>query len=112
MQLAKLCAARPFLDRLYRPQDALRIPQGDTIVCRCEEITAREIRGHVANGCAGPNQLKSFTRCGMGPCQGRQCGITVSELIAQERSLSPAVIGYQRVRAPIKPVSVGELAGL
>ena len=112
LQLAKLCAARPFLDRLYRPQDALRIPQGDTIVCRCEEITAREIRGHVANGCAGPNQLKSFTRCGMGPCQGRQCGITVSELIAQERSLSPAVIGYQRVRAPIKPVSVGELAGL
>ena len=57
-------------------------PDGDTIVCRCEEITAAEIRGLAALGCPGPNQMKAFTRCGMGPCQGRWCGATVGELIA------------------------------
>ena len=36
------------------------------------------------SGCAGPNQMKAFTRCGMGPCQGRWCGLTVTELIARE----------------------------
>ena len=37
-----------------------------------------------ALGCPGPNQMKSFLRCGMGPCQGRLCGLTVTELIAAE----------------------------
>ena len=35
---------RPFLDALYRPPDWIVAPSGDTIVCRCEEVTAREIR--------------------------------------------------------------------
>jgi hypothetical protein len=47
----------------------------------------------------------------MGPCQGRQCGLTASEIIAAERGVAPADVGYQRVRPPIKPITVGELAG-
>ena len=53
------------------------------IVCRCEEVTARQIRDTVRLGCEGPNQMKAFLRCGMGPCQGRLCGLTVTELIAE-----------------------------
>ncbi len=101
---------RPFLDALYRPKDANRIPADDVTVCRCEEVSAGQLRGFVRLGCLGPNQAKSFGRCGMGPCQGRLCGLTVTEVIAAERGVSPAEVGYYRVRPPIKPVTLAELA--
>lgn len=101
---------RPFLDALYRPKAANRVPADDVVVCRCEEVTAGDIRGFVALGCSGPNQAKSFGRCGMGPCQGRQCGLTVTELIADARGVPPQEVGYYRIRPPIKPITLGELA--
>jgi NADPH-dependent 2,4-dienoyl-CoA reductase/sulfur reductase-like enzyme len=101
---------RPFLDALYRPKDANRMPADDVLVCRCEEVTAGAIRSYVDIGCAGPNQTKSFGRCGMGPCQGRLCGLTVTEVIAQARGVSPAEVGYYRIRPPIKPITLAELA--
>jgi NADPH-dependent 2,4-dienoyl-CoA reductase/sulfur reductase-like enzyme len=110
--LARYQSARPFLDALYRPARSLRIPGGDTIVCRCEEVTARSIVDSVQVGCTGPNQLKSFLRCGMGPCQGRLCGLTVTELIAETRGVTPAEVGYYRLRPPVKPISLGELGAV
>jgi NADPH-dependent 2,4-dienoyl-CoA reductase/sulfur reductase-like enzyme len=101
---------RPFLDALYRPKRANRIPADGTIVCRCEEVTAGDVRNYVELGCTGPNQAKSFGRCGMGPCQGRQCGLTVTEVIADARGVSPDQTGYFRIRPPIKPITLGELA--
>jgi len=110
--LARWTRGRAFLDRLYRPARQFRVPDGDVVVCRCEEVTAREVRDAVALGAAGPNQMKAFLRCGMGPCQGRLCGLTVSELIAEARSVAPAEIGYYRLRPPVKPITLGELASL
>ena len=102
---------RPFLDALYRPQDKHRIPENDEVmVCRCEEVKAGQIRKYVEVGCLGPNQTKAFGRCGMGPCQGRLCGLTVTEIIASERKVSPQEVGYYRIRPPIKPITLGELA--
>ncbi len=101
---------RPFLDALYRPKDANRIPADGVLVCRCEEVTAGAIRGFVELGCTGPNQTKSFGRCGMGPCQGRLCGLTVTEVIAEARKISPQEVGYYRIRPPIKPITLAELA--
>ena len=49
---------------------------------------------------------------GMGPCQGRLCGLTVVELIAECRGVPVPEVGYYRIRSPVKPVTVGELAGL
>jgi thioredoxin reductase/bacterioferritin-associated ferredoxin len=99
-RLADARRIRPFLDSLYRPRDENRVPQDDVLVCRCEEVSAGEVRRIVALGCEGPNQAKSFGRCGMGPCQGRMCGLTVTEVIADAR-----------IRPPIKPLTLGELAG-
>ena len=104
--------SRAFLDALYRPLPQFRRPVGDTIACRCEEVTAGQIRETVALGCEGPNQMKSFLRCGMGPCQGRLCGLTVTELIADARGVTPASVGYYRLRPPVKPISLAELAQL
>ncbi|MCC6533533.1 MAG: FAD-dependent oxidoreductase [Burkholderiales bacterium] len=110
-QLASERRIRPLLEALYRPNDPHVVPADDAvIVCRCEGITAGEIRAVIKQGCPGPNQMKAFLRCGMGPCQGRMCGLTVTELIAQGRGMSPAEIGYFRIRPPIKPLLLGELA--
>jgi NADPH-dependent 2,4-dienoyl-CoA reductase/sulfur reductase-like enzyme len=103
---------RAFLDCLYRPPIALRQPSGETLACRCEEVTAGQVRQMARIGCEGPNQMKAFLRCGMGPCQGRMCGLTVTELIAAERETSPAEVGYWRLRPPVKPITLGELASL
>lgn len=108
-QLRAAGAARPFLDALYRPGGAFRTPADEVVVCRCEEITAGTIRGHVRAGCLGPGQLKSFARCGMGPCQGRQCALTACEIIAAERGLPPAAIEPARVRFPLTPITLGEM---
>ena len=104
---------RPFLDALFKPAKQYRIPEGDDIVvCRCEEISVAQLREVIDIGCPGPNQLKSFSRCGMGPCQGRFCGLTVSELIADITGKSVEEVGYYRLRTPIKPLRLGELANL
>lgn len=111
-KLSRYERARAFLDVLYRPSEAFRMPVGETIVCRCEEVTAKQVVETVALGCQGPSQMKSFLRCGMGPCQGRLCGLTVTELIAETRGVPPAEVGYFRLRPPVKPISLAELASL
>ena len=111
-RVARWTRGRAFVDALYRPPDAFRMPLGDTVVCRCEEITAEQVIATARLGCPGPNQMKSFLRCGMGPCQGRLCGLTVTEMIARERGVSPAEVGYYRLRFPVKPITLGELASL
>jgi NADPH-dependent 2,4-dienoyl-CoA reductase/sulfur reductase-like enzyme len=104
---------RAFLDALYEPAPQFRMPADHgTIVCRCEEVTAGQIRETVALGCEGPNQMKSFLRCGMGPCQGRLCGLTVTEMIAAARGVPPGAVGYYRLRPPVKPITLAELANL
>jgi hypothetical protein len=110
--LAQAERGRVFLDTLFRPTPRFRIPQGDTIVCRCEEVTANDILDAVAIGATGPNQLKAYRRAGMGPCQGRLCGLTVTELMAQARGKSPQEIGYYRLRTPVKPITLAELAAV
>jgi NADPH-dependent 2,4-dienoyl-CoA reductase/sulfur reductase-like enzyme len=102
-------AIRRFLDLLYAPRDEILCPANDVIVCRCEEVTAAAIRDVVRQGCLGPNQAKAFLRAGMGACQGRLCGPVVSELIAEARGVTPAEVGYYRIRPPLKPIAVGEL---
>ncbi|MGX9942434.1 NAD(P)/FAD-dependent oxidoreductase [Bradyrhizobium sp. BTAi1] len=111
-QLKRAERGRTFLDVLFRPAKQFRIPDGDTIVCRCEEITAKDVLDSVAIGATGPNQLKAYRRTGMGPCQGRLCGLTVTELMAEARGKSPQEIGYYRLRAPVKPIMLSELASL
>jgi hypothetical protein len=39
------------------------------------------------------------------------CGLTVTEVIADARGVAPAEVGYYRIRPPIKPLTLGELAG-
>jgi len=111
--LARELAFRPFLDALYRPGPAILTPPDDTVtICRCEEVTAGMIRRAARLGAQGPNQAKAFTRCGMGPCQGRLCGPLVTAIMAEALQKPIPEIGTYRPRAPYKPITVGALAGL
>lgn len=110
--LSSLLRLRPMLDAMYPPRASILTPPDETIVCRCEELTAGDIRKAAAIGMPGPNQLKAFTRAGMGPCQGRQCGYTVANIIAAEQKRTVAEVGLHRIRPPLKPLTLGELASL
>lgn len=112
--LSRLQRGRRFLDLLYKPAPQFMAPtQDETIVCRCEEVTAGQVRSAASRfDVSDPNQMKHFLRCGMGPCQSRQCGPTVMGLIAATHNISPAKVGYFRQRPPVKPITLAELATL
>jgi hypothetical protein len=40
------------------------------------------------------------------------CGLTVTELVAQAQGEPIEEVGYYRIRPPIKPVTMGELAAM
>lgn len=106
-------AIRPFLDSLFRPPDDWRVPrEGQTVVCRCEALTKADVDVAISLGVSGPNQLKGYCRAGMGRCQGRMCALTIQKMIHEHNGGSEQEIGHLRVRPPIRPLTVGELAAL
>jgi thioredoxin reductase/bacterioferritin-associated ferredoxin len=92
-----------------RPGLAAEIPS-DCVVCRCEDVERREIDEALQAGARDVNQLKSWTRCGMGPCQGRICGETAAMLVAQ-RFGSREAAGQFTGRPPLRPVPSRALIG-
>jgi thioredoxin reductase len=82
----------------------------DTIVCRCEEITAGEIRNTVSfNRNIDVNELKKITRAGMGFCQGRSCGATIAALVALEKNIPIEEMGFINYQEPAKPIRWGDM---
>ncbi len=106
-------AIRPFLDYLFKPPEDWLLPDDDTtVICRCESLSKADISNAIELGVSGPNQLKSFCRAGMGRCQGRLCGLTIQKMIANHHGQSEDKVGYFRLRPPIRPLTVLELATL
>jgi thioredoxin reductase len=64
-----------------KPGQVAAVPAG-TILCRCEDVTRAEIDAAIGEGAVTVNQLKAWTRAGMGPCQGRICGDIIGTLLA------------------------------
>jgi NADPH-dependent 2,4-dienoyl-CoA reductase/sulfur reductase-like enzyme len=112
-RLRRLRRFRAALDRLSAIRPGLIDLAGpDTVVCRCEELTRQEIETGSGYGGSDLPTLKVMTRLGMGPCQGRMCWPAMARLIAARKGKSLDQIGPLSVRPPVKPVSVGELAGM
>ena len=82
----------------------------DTIVCRCEEVAAKEVKEAIADGDPTLRGVKIRTRVGMGQCQGRICGYLVSRLIAKQTAASMDQIQLDTPRPPVKPVPLSALA--
>ncbi|HKT79780.1 MAG TPA: FAD-dependent oxidoreductase [Vicinamibacterales bacterium] len=92
-----------------RPAQVAAITR-DTLVCRCEDVTRAEIEQAVDDGATEVNQVKAWTRCGMGPCQGRTCGDVVAEIVARRVGGREAA-GYFTGRLPLRPVSLQTVIG-
>jgi len=92
-----------------RAAQVAAIPR-DTLVCRCEDVTCAEIEQAVDDGAREVNQVKAWTRCGMGPCQGRTCGDVVAEIVARRVGGREAA-GYFTGRLPLRPVSLQAVVG-
>lgn len=77
----------------------------DLVICRCEEVTAGDLRAQVRdNGVREINRLKALCRVGMGRCQGRMCAAAAAEILAAASQQSIAEVGRLRAQAPIKPI--------
>ncbi|MGH8782983.1 FAD-dependent oxidoreductase [Paraburkholderia sp.] len=77
----------------------------EAIVCRCEAITAGELRQVVRDtGATEANRAKAFSRVGMGRCQGRFCGHAGAEVIAAEARVPLDAVGRLRGQAPVRPL--------
>lgn len=101
---------RKFLDALYLPISPLYVPDDEeTIVCRCEEVSYKELKFSLSVDNRGSGILKNFTRAGMGNCQGRFCGLTLLEIIAKETGANIKDLEYLKIRPPIKPIRLGEM---
>jgi len=110
-RLAGLQRLRRVLDEISMPRPGLyELAKDDTIVCRCEELTLKEIREAIQNGATDMNEVKRMTRMGMGNCQGRMCGPALQEIIAREKGVPPQDIAYLNPRPPVKPVPLALLA--
>ncbi|HEY3504469.1 MAG TPA: FAD-dependent oxidoreductase [Actinocatenispora sp.] len=88
-------------------------PDDDTVLCRCEEVTAGTVRAtlreHPHLGTA--NAVKLVTRAGMGLCQGRSCQPAVCALVAAETGRTITEVGAYTARPPVKPIPLAALAG-
>ncbi|CPR18642.1 NAD(P)/FAD-dependent oxidoreductase [Brenneria goodwinii] len=107
-KLARLQRFAQGLDSAFPFPDewAAKVPD-DTVICRCEQITAGEIRRTAAEtGCDEINQLKAFCRTGMGRCQGRMCGIAAAELLARIQGKTSQQVGRLRAQSPLKPIPI------
>jgi thioredoxin reductase/bacterioferritin-associated ferredoxin len=111
--LRRLATAARFgraLDRLSQPRPGIFTAVSDaTIVCRCEDVSAGDIRRAVAGGARDVHEIKRTTRLGMGPCQGRFCGQVVNELMWQANGRQVPRQTFTP-RSPVRPVNFGVLA--
>lgn len=77
------------------------------IICRCEEITEEEIIEAIKNGANTVNEVKRYTRAGMGLCQGRTCRRLVERIIARETGKKLEDIKPSTFRQPVRPIEMG-----
>ncbi|WP_198649902.1 NAD(P)/FAD-dependent oxidoreductase [Zobellella maritima] len=106
-------AIRPFLEALYRPDEQALAEEDDaTLLCRCEGISLGRVRGLAAQHNLDMNGLKAFSRCGMGPCQGRQCGPQAAMVLAAKQGREVGELGVFTPRWPAAPLTLAQLASL
>jgi NADPH-dependent 2,4-dienoyl-CoA reductase/sulfur reductase-like enzyme/Fe-S-cluster-containing hydrogenase component 2/bacterioferritin-associated ferredoxin len=94
------------------PADAV-VPtlDDDMIVCRCERVTAGEIRQLIRGGVRDMNELKAITRAGMGACGGKTCPSLIRRIFRDE-GVPDAQITDLTKRPLVMEVPLGAFAGL
>lgn len=79
-------------------------------VCRCEDVTLPEVVEAMELGLRTIEELKRYTGLGTGPCQGKECMVTLARLLAQRDVVATDRLQPFTARPPTEPVSFGALA--
>ena len=105
-KLARQRQLRIGLERAFPlPPDWAAQASDALLICRCEEVTAGDLRATVkATGATEINRLKALSRVGMGRCQGRMCAAAAAEILAQCTAQRIEQTGRLRAQAPVKPI--------
>lgn len=111
-QLRRLDAvSRRMLPLMNAGRELAASVHDDTIVCRCERVTAATLRSAIHSGAKDLNQLKAWTRCGMGPCQGRMCEDSARNLVTATCKSTPEDAGSFTARMPFFPLPLTSVTG-
>ena len=113
-ELAGLESLQRAINRMYQAEySPIASLTPETLVCRCEAVSARAIDEAIDDGAASLHELKAYTRAGMGFCQARVCGPLCEAILRDRLDLSGADdLAAPSVRPPLKPLSVDALAQL
>ena len=107
---------RIFQAALWRVFDAPRyqteLATPDTLICRCERVRLSDLDAAVEEGNVTIGMLKRRTRLGMGPCQGRYCAPVAAAMLERLAGTRVDEFSLFAPRVPIKPVRVGDIAGV
>jgi sarcosine oxidase, subunit alpha len=98
----------------WQAEDAERFVQSigdDEIVCRCERVTAKQLRELIRSGIRDMNHLKAVTRCGMGACGGKTCPNLIKRIFREEGVPPDQVTDLTR-RPLFMEVPLGAFAGV
>ena len=91
------------LDRIFTPRDGIyEIMDQDTLICRCESVSAGRVWEYAAEGHPTLVKLKS-SRLAMGPCQGRGCESIAVEML-RLKGVDPNQIDPLGLRPPLSPI--------
>ena len=88
----------------------IRRTTDDTVICRCERVTAGEIRALIKQGCRDINEIKAVTRACMGSCGAKTCTPLIHSLF-REQGVPEAEIVDQPQRPLFMEVPLGTFAG-
>jgi NAD(P)H-nitrite reductase large subunit len=83
---------------------------GDTVICRCMEVTVKEVVEAIRLGADSFDAVKRVTRAGMGLCQGRTCQHLIERLITEETGLQTGELHPISIRPPLRPVTLKDIA--
>ncbi|MGD8991726.1 MAG: FAD-dependent oxidoreductase [Desulfobacterales bacterium] len=86
------------------------LPPDEAIICRCERITAGEIKAAIRKGIRDINQLKAVTRVGMGACGSKTCRPMIWRIF-QEEGIELGSVTDRVDRPLFVEVPIGVLAG-
>ncbi len=83
----------------------------DTIICRCEDLTYKDVLDAIKMGMTTVSEVRKAIRAGMGPCQGRTCGRLIAQIISQETGRPISEVWDTTHRPPLITTPLGILAG-
>jgi len=109
-KIAGIRVQDPFITKAAEETLAASIAD-DEIVCRCERVTAGQIRGLIRSGVRDLNQLKAATRCGMGACGGKTCPSLIKRIFREEGVAAAQVVDLTQ-RPVFMEVPLGAFAGV